>query len=101
MRNQVISPYFDEDAYQGKDVVHEGIRIPLKGHTPDELLSKFDKNAQRLIKLHPDEDTDINYREMNADDLPTLRTMWFDPADPAFPLSMDGHCGIVAIYNSH
>jgi hypothetical protein len=96
MRNPVISPFFEEDAYQGKDVVHEGIRIPLKGYYPLDLLVRFSRNAQRIIKLPAQDETGIKYREMTQDDIPMLRSMWFDPSDPTFPATMGGHVGITA-----
>ena len=93
MRNKVISPRFDEDQYKGQDVVHYGVRIPIAGHKPMDVFSKFSKDAQNRINL---KESNIYYREMTDSDLSVLRQMWFDPNDSTFPSVMGNHVGIVA-----
>lgn len=99
MRNPVISPYFDEASYKGQDVVHQGVRIPLTGYMPLDLLVKFDKSAQQRIKLPAQDDSGIKYEQTVNSDLLTLRTLWFDPADKTFPDTIEGHIGITARLN--
>lgn len=99
MRNPAISPRFDGTApYKGQDVVHRGVRIPLQGYMPLDLLIKFDKSAQQRIKLSAQDDSGIKYMDMVDDHLFVLRKMWFDPSDDTFPNSMQGHEGITAFH---
>ena len=51
MSNEIISPIFSEKNYQGKDIILEGIRIPLRGQYSLDLLDKFSNNSRRVIKL--------------------------------------------------
>lgn len=96
MRNPIVSPRFDEESYKGQDVVHAGIRIPLKGYMPLDLLVKFSRRAQRIIKLPADDYTGIKYFPMLEDELADLRALWFDPEDKTFPTHLDNHIGITA-----
>lgn len=96
-RNTIISPRFEEGEYKGQDVVHYGIRIPLRGAPPAELLKKFSRRASRIIDSEIDDGT--RYSTMIDDDLSTLRDMWFDPNDATFPALMGKHAGITAKNN--
>jgi hypothetical protein len=91
MRNEIVSPRFEEQSYQGKDVVHRGIRIPLQRPVK---LTELSRNAQRIIK---DQSIEISFREVLDGDLLALKMMWFDQEDVTYPQSMDGHIGFVAI----
>lgn len=95
MRNEIISPRFEEEFYKGQDVVHQGIRIPL-GMDPQEALKKFSRNAQRIIK--EGESKGYLFKETQDIDLIGLRSLWFDKDDKTFPEVMDkvDHYGITA-----
>lgn len=99
MKNPIVSPYFQEDKYQGQDVVHRGIRIPLKKGSPDELLKAFSRNAQRTISAN--KDSGISFRGAETRDLAVLRRLWFNPDDPAFPDQIGAEFGIVAEYSGN
>ena len=90
MRNTIVSPRFEEDAYKGQDIVHYGIRIPMQRPVQ---LTELSRRAQRIIKTP----IDVDFKEMTDEDLPVLRMMWFDPADITFPDTMAEHRGIVAM----
>lgn len=94
MRNPVISPRFEESSYKGQDIVHEGVRIPLD-MPPGEALKRFDKRAQEILK----KPVAAVFRPAKDEDLAVLRQMWFDPNDATFPVSMDGHLGVVAVHD--
>lgn len=89
MTDSIVSPYFKEDFYKGQDVVHYGIRIPLK-LSLEEILAKFSRRARRILR---DDSFKAYWNSLTTADLPTLRKLWFDPNDPTFPDTMDGHIG--------
>ncbi|MAF25925.1 hypothetical protein CL634_10170 [bacterium] len=96
MNNEIISPIFSEKNYQGKDIILEGVRIPLRGQYSLDLLDKFSNNSRRVIKLERP-DLNIEYRELIKNDLDLLRNMWFDPNDETFPRDLSSHIGFVLL----
>lgn len=96
--NPIVNPYFDDTQYKGQDIVHEGIRIPLHGEKPEDLLPKFSRRARRIIEnVETVATSNIRFKVMTDDDLPALRSMWFDPDDVTFPREMGDHVGITAL----
>jgi len=94
MRNNIISPRFDEEQYKGQDVVHHGCRIPLSLPV-DEILAKIKAKARQKIKT----ETGVEFRTMTNEDLPILKSMWFNPKDETFPNDLwINHHGITATY---
>lgn len=96
MKN-LLSPRFDEQFYKGQDVVHQGVRIPLNGLTPESIFRKFSRNAQGWINKGKKEKRYI-FTDTLSSDLEKLRELWFDPDDETFPKVMDvhDHFGITA-----
>jgi hypothetical protein len=85
----VVNPYFTEDSYKGQDIVHYGVRIPL--NIPlEEILRKFSPNTRRMARRK------LEVRDVTEEDLPRLRSMWFDPNDPTFPSDLSNHMGLIA-----
>lgn len=93
--NPHVSPYFKEDFYKGQDVVHRGIRIPLKRNTRDETFAKLSRRATRLITEYEETKT-FDIVALEEKHLPELRKLWFDPDDDTFPTSLRSHMGLVA-----
>lgn len=96
MKNDVVSPRFEEKNYKGQDVVHYGISIPLQVapmmYSPTNILEMFSRRAQRIIQKR----IPIEFRKMTDADLPVLRKLWFDENDVTFPNEMGNeHIGIV------
>lgn len=82
---------FEEDSYQGKDIVHYGIRIPLSVSI-DDVLKKVSHTVRRVIKKN----FNLNIKSMEVNDLEVLRNMWFDPNDGTFPKDLNEHVGLTA-----
>lgn len=91
--NTHISPRFEEQFYKGQDIVHEGIRIPLKKESLESILEHLDRLVKRTISVVPPFDV----VPLELSHLAELRKLWFDPSDETFPSEMGDRIGWTAV----